>query len=368
MSKQPIVIDARIRRASTGRPVDRLLDYLPQLDSDYRYTILLQPDDPWKAPGKDFMIRYISYPQYSANPLQQLAYSWRLYRLKPDLVHFTQTGQQPLFYLGRQITMTHDLTMYEYVRPGRRTLWWHKIRMAGYRLLMWAAHRKAKHIIVPTEYVKEGLSAFHPFTKNKITVTLESTEPPLNVAASPLKGVTKPFIFHVGSPFPHKNIERLIEAFEILAEKYPDLQLVLPGKKEHYFEQLQKQVDASPVAGRILVPGFVTDAELKWLYQNAEAYALPSLSEGFGLPGLEAMAHGCALVSSDATCLPEVYGDAAHYFDPKNVADMAAKIGEVLDSKSLRASLIQKGNEQVKKYSWRRMAEQTLAVYKLSLD
>lgn len=168
---------------------------------------------------------------------------------------------------------------------------------------------------------------------------------------------------HVGSPFPHKNIERLVEAFAILKQAHPKLQLVLAGKKEHYFEQLQKWASDKEHFADIVFTGFIPDEELKWLYQNAEAYVLPSLSEGFGLPGLEAMAHGCPVVSSNATCLPEVYGDAAHYFDPEDTDDIATKVAHVISDENKRKDLIQKGYIQLKKYSWKRMAEQTLEVY-----
>jgi glycosyltransferase involved in cell wall biosynthesis len=85
------------------------------------------------------------------------------------------------------------------------------------------------------------------------------------------------------------------------------------------------------------------------------------------LPGLEAMVHGAPVVSSNATCLPEVYGDAAHYFDPLDTSDIAAKIGEMLEDEALRSNLIKKGKKQAAKYSWRRTAEQTLEVYEKAL-
>jgi glycosyltransferase involved in cell wall biosynthesis len=98
------------------------------------------------------------------------------------------------------------------------------------------------------------------------------------------------------------------------------------------------------------------------------AYIFPSLSEGFGLPGLEAMTHGAPVVSSNATCLPEIYGDAAHYFDPLSVEAMVIAISEVLNDKALRQKLITAGQMQVNKYSWQRMAEQTLDVYRKVLE
>jgi len=104
------------------------------------------------------------------------------------------------------------------------------------------------------------------------------------------------------------------------------------------------------------------------LYTHCAAYVFPSLMEGFGLPGLEAMGYGAPVVSSNATCLPEVYGDAAHYFDPYDVTDMSRAIDEVLNNQDLRKDLINKGYEQIKKYSWRRTAEQTYAVYMQALN
>ncbi|MGH9856841.1 MAG: glycosyltransferase family 4 protein [Acidobacteriota bacterium] len=200
--------------------------------------------------------------------------------------------------------------------------------------------------------------------KKKITVTYEASEPTLAAKAEQLKGAHEPFIFHTGIPFAHKNLERLVMAFEVLKQSNPKLQLVLAGKKERYFEKFEEWVKESPVRDSILIPGFVSDAELKWLFQNAEAYVLPALSEGFGLLGLEAMAHGCPVVSSNTTCLPEVYGEAAHYFDPNNLEDIAAKTGEVIKDRALRKKLIHNGYVQLKKYSWQHMAEQTLEVYK----
>lgn len=363
MARKHIVIDARIRRASTGRPVDRLLQYLPELDRDNRFTVVLEHDDDWQPAADNFQVKHIGFRQYSFNPLQQLRYSRLLRSLKPDLVFFTMTGQAPLLYSGRQITFTHDLTMLRYARAGRLPEWLHRLRMIGYRLLFRSGNRRASHIIVPSQFVANDLAKHYPFTKAKTTVIYEASEPPIEAKPQMLPGIKKPFIFHVGSPFPHKNIERLIEAFSVLAADKRDLQLVLGGKLEFYFKQLSESLVRHPLRERIIIPGFVSSGQLKWLYENAEAYVLPSLSEGFGLPGLEAMVHGCPLVSSNATCLPEVYGSAAHYFDPINTDDMAAKIGEVLEDVKLRQSLIEQGHQRAAKYSWRRMAEQTLAVY-----
>ena len=362
-----IVIDARIRQSSTGRAIDRPLEYLQELDHENQYTILLKPGDGWQPKVTNFKTVVCPFPNFSFNPLQQIRLTRQLKSLKPDLVFFIMTGLQPLFYGGNQVTMTHDLTMYDYVKAGHLPGLVHWARMKGYRLLMWTAHKRAKHIITPTGYVRDALIKFHPFTKGKVSVAYEASEPPLEVNGEQPEGVTEPFIFHVGSPFPHKNLERLIQAFEIVHQHQPDLQLVLAGKREYYFEQLQKQIDASPARDKIHVTGFVSDEGLKWLYEHARAHVLPSLSEGFGLPGLEAMAHGCPLVSSNATCLPEVYGGAAVYFNPEDIQDMAGKISTVITDDEIRRSLVEFGNERITHYSWRNMSKEMLAVFKQAL-
>jgi glycosyltransferase involved in cell wall biosynthesis len=142
--------------------------------------------------------------------------------------------------------------------------------------------------------------------------------------------------------------------------------LVLAGRKDANYERIEEKAYVQG-AKNLVFTGFISDRRLRWLYEHCEAYVFPSLSEGFGLPGLEAMRHGAPVISSDATCLPEIYGGAAHYFDPLDTEAMADAIEEVLTDKKLRSSLVRKGHAQVKKYSWERMAEQTLAVYRQAL-
>ncbi len=117
----------------------------------------------------------------------------------------------------------------------------------------------------------------------------------------------------------------------------------------------------------MVFPGYVPDAQLEVLYQEARAYVFPSLYEGFGLPPLEAMAKGCPVISSDRASLPEVLGSAALYFNPEDEIQIITKIREVLNDENLRSNLIESGLEQAKKYNWWECARQTLAVYKQAL-
>lgn len=358
-----IVIDARNRRASTGRYTDRLVENLQEIDDTNLYTILVEPNDDWQMSNPNFTTVACPFKQFSFNPLEQISFAWQLYKLKPDLVHFTMT-QQPILFFGRTVTTTHDMTMLWYTRPSRFPAWLHAVGIVLYRFMFWWAHRKSRKIIVPSKYVAKELGRYQHFTRKKSVVIYEAADFPVSHKSEKVKGVKKPFIFHVGAPYPHKNIDKLIQVFDSLKKAHPDLQLVLPGKmKDEFKRDFDGWIKASPARDSIIAPGFISDSQLNWMYENAEAYVLPSVSEGFGLPGLEAMAHGCVVASSDKTCMPEVYGDAAEYFDPFDIASMYQAINKVVSDKKLRKELALKGKKQAAKYSWREMAQQTLAVY-----
>lgn len=367
-----IVIDARIRRTTTGRYIDRVVEHLQDVDRENRYTVLVSPDDPWEPKAPNFYRVSCKYAQFSLNPLQQIGFARQLYGLRADLVHFP-LNNQPLLYFGRTMVSTLDLTMLYYTRPGKTPLPIFWLKMAMFRFLFWFSNRKAVAVITISNYVRDELAKKYSFVAAKATNTYNASEPPLEAdAQEPAfakdSGLgTKDFIMYVGTAFPHKNLEKLISAFEILYVSRPELHLVLVGKKEQYYAQLEESVHDSPVLPHITFTGFIPDEQLKWLYENAEVYVFPSLSEGFGLPGLEAMVHGCPVVSSNATCLPEVYGDAAVYFDPNNPQDIADKVLSVITDDKLKKSLIEKGHKQVAKYSWRHCAEQTHAVYQKAL-
>lgn len=368
--KQPgkhIVIDARIRRSSTGRYVDRLVEHLQHLESPHRYSVLVAPDDDWQPFAENFSRVEAPFAQFSFNPLQQIRFAALLYNLRADLVHFPM-NQQPLLYFGRVITTTMDLTMLKFTRPGRAPLPIFWLKMAGYRLLFWYSNRRSKAIITISNYVQKELAKKYSFTATKTTTTYCASEPPLtNKAQKPAQLSTRDeFLLYVGAAFPHKNLGVLVDALPLL-EARPNIKLVLVGKKEYYYEQLERYIASKDYADRIIVTGFVSDAELKWLYEHTTAYVFPSLSEGFGLPSLEAMVHGAPVVSSNASCLPEINGDAALYFNPTNLEDIALKIDRVIKDTELRKALIHKGYLQAKKYSWQRMAEQTLEVYERAL-
>jgi len=126
---------------------------------------------------------------------------------------------------------------------------------------------------------------------------------------------------------------------------------------------LRGEIAKRDLKSRVILSGYLEAKELKILFGHAAAYVFPSLSEGFGIPGLNAMAAKIPVVCSNIPTLKEIYEDAAVYFDPKNANDIAMKIEKVLDDTKTRTDLVEKGKQLVKKYSWQKMARQTLNVY-----
>jgi len=164
-----------------------------------------------------------------------------------------------------------------------------------------------------------------------------------------------PFVVYTGNLYPHKNIKVLIAAVEKLK-----LNLAIVCARSVFEYRL-------PKSEFVHYLGRLSDPDLVGIYKQAVAFVFPSLIEGFGLPGLEAMAVGLPVIAADASVLPEIYGDAALFFDPNDPEDLSAKISSVILDSALAKSLVAKGRAQVKKYSWVKMARQTWEIYQHEL-
>ncbi|MHB1864858.1 MAG: glycosyltransferase family 4 protein [Candidatus Saccharimonadales bacterium] len=362
-----IAIDARLSGTTTGRYVDKLIEYIAKIDPDYDFNIICPPDrvEYFKKIAPKYYIYETGVKQLGLG--EQTTFLKQVKEIDADLVHFTIV-QQPIFYRGKVVTTIQDLTRFvpKYRNKNNNYVVF-RVKLFIYKWVTRIAAQKSIYLITPTKYVMDDVVKFTGQSKGKFTVTYEAADKVKDKAEPYKKLVGKKYIMYVGNPFPHKNLDRLIEAFEILKVKYPNLYLVLVGKKTHGHDSIEQLIKSRGIENVILT-GFVSEGQLRWFYENCAAYVFPSLSEGFGLPPLEAMHHGAPVVSSNATCLPEVYGDSVEYFDPLDTKDMANAISRVLNNKKLKDKLIKKGYDQVAKYSWERMARQTLVVYKKALN
>lgn len=356
-----IVIDARESGTSTGRYVDKLIEYLYKAKPSHRFIVLTKgPQVKFlKQLAPTFEIVESNFKEFTF--AEQLGLNRQIRGLNPDLVHFTMT-QQPVLYFGEKITTMHDLTTVRFDNPDKNWLVY-KFKQQVYKWVIKRVAKSSQIVITPSEYVKEDVAKFASINSRKITITHEAadkfTAPPMPIE----KLLNAKFLMYVGRPTPHKNLLRLIEAFAILRNQNPDLMLALVGRTDRNYKRISKLVNAKGLNESVVFTGFASEGQLRWMYENTAAYIFPSLSEGFGLPGLEAMVHGAPVVSSNATCLPEIYGEAAHYFDPSDAQDMAVKIAKVINDEKFSQQLVEKGKSQAQKYSWEKMARETLEIY-----
>lgn len=355
-----IAIDARIINSSTGRYVERLIHYLEEIDTTNRYTILVPSKDLqfYTPRNPHFTVTAADFANYSL--AEQTSFLRFLNKLNADLVHFCMP-QQPILYCKPHITTIHDLTLLKTYNSDKNWLVYHLKQRIGKFVFTRVCHTSDR-ILVPTAHTKQELEEFCTAAIGKTIVTYEAADKLHAGKTVPYPHTYDKFLLYVGQQSDYKNLVRLAEAHQQLLATHPKLGLIFVGKLNTAAHK-NKTLFAKRGYKNITFTDFIDDAQRDWLYEHCAAYVFPSLMEGFGLPGLEAMLYDAPVVSSNATCLPEVYGEAAHYFNPLDTADMARAISDVLTNETLRSSLIAKGRTQVGRYSWRRMAMQTHQAY-----
>lgn len=367
-----IGIDARfLNESGVGRYLRNLIYNLRILDKSNEYLIFLLKRDlsDIKESGK-FKKVEANFSWYGF--AEQFKFPNLLKRHNIDLMHFPHFNI-PIFYPGKFVVTIHDLIHQHYSMKRATTLnpFAFKIKQLGYSMVFKNALVKSCKILVPSNYVRKLLETEWGASSDKIVVTAEAVDEQLITMSQAVFesksqtilnkfNIIKPFLFYVGNAHPHKNIEGLIAAFFNLKKEFPNLKLVLSGNDHFFWKRIKKEYSSPD----IIYTGFISDEELVALYKHAEVFVLPSFEEGFGIPILEAMACSCPVTASDAASLPEVGGDAAVYFNPKDISDMSEKISNVLKSKYLRKELISKGTKRVKLFSWKELTRQTLEMYK----
>ncbi|MGD0339228.1 MAG: glycosyltransferase family 1 protein [Bacteroidota bacterium] len=235
--------------------------------------------------------------------------------------------------------------------------------------------RRAEHVIAVSNFTKKDAVRFVHIPDNKISIIYEAG---LNAHESEssygdeeilIKNkISTPFLLSVGSSLPHKNLLRLIKAFARVANEIPQ-NLILVGEEFGYGSALQTMIDQELGSNqtRLHHIGFVDRKDLITLYRKADAFIFPSLFEGFGIPLLEALQSGCPIAVSNSTSLPEIGGEAAIYFDPLNVDEMALSIRNIALDSTCRSKLQKLGYKQALKFSWDTMASETLDIYKKAI-
>ncbi len=301
----------------------------------------------------------------------------RQYKL--DLVHFPHFNV-PVLFLGKFVITIHDLILLHYPTIRNTTLHWlfYIFKYLAYRLVIFLAIWRAERIIAVSNATEKDILEHYGVRPEKITVTYEAcdnsapNEPPDYEAVLQKYGLQMPnhdilkYIIYVGNVYPHKNPEGLIRGFDGIKKDFPELRLVFVGEKDYFYCRLKKFAEDEKVEN-IIFTGKVNDAELAVILRFATLYARPSFYEGFELPPLEAMAAGIPVICSDHNSAREILGNAAFYFNPNNFEDITKAIKTILNDKDLQLRLVRAGFKQVKKYSWKKMAGETLKIYNTAI-
>jgi len=253
----------------------------------------------------------------------------------------------------RSVATFHDLFMFTntYSTTGFRARFTEQASLAAER---------ADAIIAVSQFTASQVESLLGVERSRIHVVHHGVRPlPVPPGPAPAR---EPLILSVGALQVRKNTLGLIRAFERLPEGW---RLVLAGSLSGFgAPQLWAAVEGSPRKGFIDLRGWVSDEELAGLYARASIFAFPSLDEGFGIPVLEAMASGVAVMASNTSALPEVCGDAALMVDPRDSDEMTSALGRLMQQESLRLDLAARGRARAAGFTWERCARETLAVYR----
>lgn len=369
-----IAIDARFlgpEGTGLGKYTEKLLENLGQIDQDNEYFVILRPSNfPLFSPkNNNFHKVKIDVRWYTLK--EQFVIPWRLRDLNIDLLHVPHFNA-PVIWNKKLVLTIHDLIKSNFKGKEASTLpsplYW--LKQLAYEYVLKTNLRKAAHILTPSQFTANSLAA-SGVDKRKVSVTYEASDdyfaqsgevtPVIANSLLERYGIKKPYLLYVGNTYPYKNLQIVLKALKLLPE---EITLVNVSARSHFTDSLVEAASHLGVSSRVVVTGFVPNEELYVLHKNSLAYVFPSLSEGFGIPGLDAMSLGEPLISSSASCLPEVYGEGALYFDPRREADLADQVIKIKTDEKLKNELVDKGKNRAKEFSWRKMAEQTLAVYR----
>ena len=362
-----IAIDARkLHDYGIGTYVRNLVRQYARAGGPDTYVLLCRPADAEfvRSLGPRFEALITRAGNYSIS--EQMSVPRALWSARVDLFHAPHYVVSPFTPCPVVVTI-HDcihLRFPQYL-PNRGAHLYARAFMA-------LAARRARRVLTVSQASKDDILHYLGLPASKVEVIYNALDERLASAPTDddiarVRGrflLTSPYVLYTGNIKPHKNVDRLIEAFAILRRRGSgDLKLLIIGDEISKYPNLRRLVHRFQLHQHVRFLGFVPDATLAVLYRLTSVFVFPSLYEGFGLPPLEAMASGVPVVTSNVSSLPEVVGDAALLIDPMDAGAIADAMGRVLSDADLRAELIRRGHERVKTFSWERSAARTREVY-----
>jgi len=396
-----IGIDCRLwNESGVGRYIRNLVEQLLIIDKINQYVLFVLPKDEGSIKYQALSSKYTNWKIVKADIRwhsleEQLWFPSILEKENLDLVHFPYVSV-PIFYNKPFVVTIHDLIPYHFPTGEASTLppYLYKAKLIGYKFVISQAARKAKKIITVSNATKGEIVDHLKVDPSKVVVTYEGVDQKIRNSKSEIRNNfqntkykiqnTKYFLY-VGNAYPHKNLDNLIEAFDLLCHpklvsgsqsnrdsdrRGNDIKLILVGREDYFYRRLKEKVHKMNLEKDIKFLGEIGDEELANLYKNALALVMPSFMEGFGLSALEAMANECLVLASDISSLKEICGDAAVYFDPYDVKDMLKKMVNIYHSNDTYHYFdhVRRGFERARVFSWKKMAKETLKIYESCLS
>lgn len=364
-----IGIDARLwNQTGVGRYIRNIVINLQKIDKKNEYILFV------RSVEIEEIGKLITHSNFRLAPADVKWHSISEQRKFPriiekenvDLMHFPYFTV-PYFYKKPYVVTIHDLILHHFMSGNASTLplWLYGFKMLAYKVILNNAARKAKKIISVSNATRDEIFDHLMVNKNKVEVVYEAADD--FGGAIPVKVEIKDYFLFVGNVYPHKNVQKLVEAFKKVSEEN-DVKLVFIGSNDFLYQRLKNDVSTLIREGKIIFKENASDSDLEGYYRNAICLVRPSLMEGFSLPPLEAVQSECIVLASDIPVHREILFDCAIYFNPKDSVDMESKMNYVLNlTKSERLNRIKEGRDLARKYSWEKAAKQTLEVYEKSI-
>ena len=362
-----IAIDARkLRDFGIGTYIRNLLIELSRCDQETEYVVLCRPDDVESGDvlGRNFRMVPEAARTYSIE--EQFRIPISLARERVRLVH------EPHYVLPPAIQCRSVVTIHDCIHLRFPQYLPSRLAYVYAKASMWSATRKADRILTVSEASKRDILHFFNVAPEKVAVIHNAIDdrflgPPDTKVIDQVRQryqLDYPFVLYVGNIKPHKNIERLVAAFaHARACVSDDLKLLIIGDEISKYPPLRQAVHRNKVDKHVRFLGFQPQERLAVFYRLARAFVFPSLYEGFGLPPLEAMACGTAVVTSNVSSLPEVAGGAALLVDPTDTESIADGMRRAITDETLRADLIARGLKRAHEFSWAQSVAKIHAIY-----
>jgi glycosyltransferase involved in cell wall biosynthesis len=362
-----IAIDARkLRDFGIGTYIRNLLRHLARLDATTEFVVLCREQDCAFVTELGENFRAVTEPSRPYSLREQFAIPLELRRAGVNLFHAPHYVLPPMTPC-RSVVTIHDcihLRFPQYL-PSR-------LGYAYARSSLWVAAHRSARVLTVSEASKRDILEYFRVPESKVTVIYNAIderfheEPPADevMRVQERYQLTDPFILYAGNIKPHKNLERLIEAFHMVRRgELEHIKLLIIGDEISKYATLRRAVHRYKLHKHVRFFGFVPDATLAILYRLARVFVFPSLYEGFGLPPLEAMASGTPVITSNLSSLPEVVGDAAMLIDPYQPDAIAGAMRRVLQDERLRDDMRERGLARVREFSWGRSVKRVREIY-----